>query len=259
MAATKSKAKKNSRSTAPKTRAAGDSRSASSRGASDTRRKSSAGGAAKSGETRHKSSGAVRGRAAGTAGKKAAASRSAESSRSRAGAEKRVASARTPAKKTESTRSRTGAAKKTVTRAKPAASRSRTAGKAAGADAQFLRKYRNKLSAATLRAKWIGSPDDHADRPGQTLATRNHDVIRQWAEERRGQPATVPSTRHGGRAGVLRIDFPGFGGDRLEPISWEEWFQPFDERDLVFVYQERMKAGNQSNFFRLDNPNREDA
>ena len=58
---------------------------------------------------------------------------------------------------------------------------------------------------------------------------------------------------------MLRIDFPGFGGDRLEPISWEEWFQPFDERDLVFVYQERMKAGNQSNFFRLDNPNREDA
>ena len=33
----------------------------------------------------------------------------------------------------------------------------------------------------------------------------------------------------------------------------------FDERDLVFIYQEMKKDGSQGNFFRLDNPEREDA
>lgn len=103
--------------------------------------------------------------------------------------------------------------------------------------------------------KWIDSPEEHADRPGQTLMTRNHDVIRQWAEERGAQPATT-GNRHDGRPGVLRFDFPGYGGGRLEHISWDDWFRTFDERDLVFVYQERLKSGRPSNFFRLDNPAR---
>ncbi|WP_434420580.1 hypothetical protein [Nannocystis pusilla] len=115
------------------------------------------------------------------------------------------------------------------------------------------------LSTSTRRAKWIHSVDEHEDRPGQTLATRNHDVICRWAEERRANPATVSSTEHGGRAGVLRFDFPGFGGENLEEIEWEEWFKPFDERRLVFLYQEHKASGEPSNFFRLDNPNREDA
>jgi hypothetical protein len=79
------------------------------------------------------------------------------------------------------------------------------------------------LSRSTLRAKWIESPDEHEDYPGQTLATRNHDVIRRWAEERQAQPATVPGTEHDGRPGVLTFDFPGYGGERLQSISWDEW------------------------------------
>jgi len=42
-------------------------------------------------------------------------------------------------------------------------------------------------------------------------------------------------------------------------IPWEEWFKTFDERELVFIYQEKLANGNQSNFFRFDNPHREDA
>jgi hypothetical protein len=57
---------------------------------------------------------------------------------------------------------------------------------------------------------------------------------------------------------VLRFDFPS-GGSELKHISWGEWFQSFDKRNLVFLYQEQLKNGNQSNFFRLDNPGREDA
>ncbi len=108
-------------------------------------------------------------------------------------------------------------------------------------------------------AKTISSPDEHADRNGQTLATKNHDVIRRWAKERDAVPATVASTERGNRPGVLRFRFGDSESGRLEKIDWKDWFQTFDERDLTFLYQERLRNGNQSNFFRFDNPRREDA
>lgn len=115
------------------------------------------------------------------------------------------------------------------------------------------------LSESTLRARWIQSPEEHEEHPGESLATRSHEVIQMWAEERGGQPATVPGTEHDNRPGVLRLNFPGYGGQGLQPISWEDWFRSFDERHLVFVYQEHKSDGHTSNFFRLDNPEREDA
>jgi len=103
----------------------------------------------------------------------------------------------------------------------------------------------------------IRSTDDEPERPGRSLVTRSHDVIRDWAEERGGVPATVEGTRHGGRPGVLRFDFGG-DDERLERISWDDWFSSFDARRLNFIYQEQLSDGRQSNFFRLDNPDRED-
>lgn len=103
----------------------------------------------------------------------------------------------------------------------------------------------------------ITSPDEEPEREGRSLVTTNHDVIRQWAEERDGVPATVPGTEHGGRPGVLRIDFGG-DSDSLEKISWDDWFGTFDERRLNFIYQEQRSDGRQSMFFRLENPDRED-
>jgi hemerythrin superfamily protein len=123
-------------------------------------------------------------------------------------------------------------------------------------DDQFLREHGDELSRSTQHAKWIHSVDDHEDHAGQTLATRNPDVIRRWAEERNATPATTP----GGdveRPRVLRFDFPNFDR-KLQEVSWEAWLRVFEERELVFLFQERMKAGNQSNFFRLDSPHRED-
>lgn len=114
-------------------------------------------------------------------------------------------------------------------------------------------------NAGTRRAKWVESPEEHAERKGQTLATRNHDVIKRWAEERRASPATVASSRARNGPRTLRFDFPGYGGRDLVHIGWDDWLQTFDERGLVFLYQEQMRDGRQSNFFRLDNPTREDA
>ncbi len=124
-------------------------------------------------------------------------------------------------------------------------------------DEKFLAEHHNELSKTTLHSKWIHSVDEHEDRPGQSLATRSHEVIRHWAEERGGQPATVPGTAHGNRPGVLRFNFPGYGGQTLEQISWDDWFRTFDQRQLVFVFQEHKTDGRMSNFFQLDSPERE--
>lgn len=125
-------------------------------------------------------------------------------------------------------------------------------------DQDYLKKYKDQLNSSTQHAKWISGPGEHEDHPGQTLATRDHETIIRWAEERRAVPATIEGTEHEGRPGVLRFDFAGYGGGRLHDIDWDSWFQTFDVRELVFLYQEHLKNGNQSNFFKFDNPHREE-
>ncbi|WFE26482.1 hypothetical protein O7623_24650 [Solwaraspora sp. WMMD791] len=107
-------------------------------------------------------------------------------------------------------------------------------------------------------AQRIDGPQQHAERPGRSLVTTNRAVIKKWAQARGGSPATVGAPRDG-RPSVLRIDFPGYGGANLRPISWDEWFATFDERRLNFIYQEQRTDGTPSNFFRLESPHREDA
>jgi len=82
-------------------------------------------------------------------------------------------------------------------------------------------------------------------------------VIRAWADERRAQPATVRS-KSSDRPRTLRFDFPGYGGGRLEPIDWDAWLDTFNRRKLVFLFQEHKRDGSDSNFFRLDSPEREE-
>jgi hypothetical protein len=101
--------------------------------------------------------------------------------------------------------------------------------------------------------------DDEPERPGRSLVTTDHDVIREWAEQRNAVPATVPGTEHGDHLGVLRFDFPGYGGDQLRHVDWDEWFATFDKRRLNFIYQQERSDGSPSNFFRLESPDREDA
>src|SRR5438270_12818716 len=82
--------------------------------------------------------------------------------------------------------------------------------------------------------------------------TRDHEEIRKWAEERGGTPSCVRGTGGKGDIGILRIDFPGFSGEgSLEPISWEEWFEKFDERNLSLLFQEETAGGQKSNFNKI--------
>ncbi|SDC23960.1 Rho termination factor N-terminal domain-containing protein [Actinokineospora iranica] len=117
-----------------------------------------------------------------------------------------------------------------------------------------------KDSSDSLRySQEVTSTDDEPERPGRSLVTTSHEVIQRWARERDAEPATVEGTEHGDHLGVLRFDFPGYGGQTLRRVSWDEWFATFDERGLNFIYQEERSDGSQSNFFRLENPDREDA
>jgi hypothetical protein len=124
-------------------------------------------------------------------------------------------------------------------------------------DKEYIDKYSNELSDTTKRAKWINKVGEEEGHPGQTLATRNPDVIKHWAEERHATPATVPGTEHGDHLGVLRFNFPGYGGKDLQEVSWEQWLKTVEDRKLVFLFQQHMKNGNQSNFFHFDSPFRE--
>ena len=82
--------------------------------------------------------------------------------------------------------------------------------------------------------------------------TIDHDEIRNWVEERGGFPARVKETDKQGKGGVLRIDYPGFAGEeRLEKISWEEFFAAFDQNKLAFLYQNQLESGETSRFSKL--------
>ena len=82
---------------------------------------------------------------------------------------------------------------------------------------------------------------------GKSLSTTDHDAIREWVEARGGKPASVKGT--GDDIGILRIDFPGYSGaDKLEPITWEQFFEKFEENNLEFFYQEETSDGKESRF-----------
>ncbi len=80
--------------------------------------------------------------------------------------------------------------------------------------------------------------------------TTKHEEIKKWAEARGGRPATVKGTEgKGEEAGILRIDFPGRGDDEaLEEISWDDFFEKFDESNLEFLYQDKTADGKTSRF-----------
>lgn len=127
------------------------------------------------------------------------------------------------------------------------------------ADQQFVREHQDELSPSAQRAKWIHDTDEREDYAGQPLATRSRAVIRQWAEQRKATPATEPAGQAGqGGQGtderVLRFDFPDAQSGALQPVSWDEFFQIFDERELVFHFQQHMTAGEVSDLCRFELP-----
>ncbi len=70
--------------------------------------------------------------------------------------------------------------------------------------------------------------------------TTDHDEIRAWAEEKGGKPAAVERTHQGGDVGIIRIMFPDSPQSEhqsLVEISWDEFFEQFEESNLALLYE----------------------
>jgi hypothetical protein len=58
------------------------------------------------------------------------------------------------------------------------------------------------------------------------------------------------TSKAGQGGGILRIDFPGFSGEKsLRKVSWNQWFKIFDQRKLAFLHQK--SRGKQGRFNKL--------
>ncbi|WP_207480023.1 hypothetical protein [Arenibaculum pallidiluteum] len=71
--------------------------------------------------------------------------------------------------------------------------------------------------------------------------TNDHDEIRRWAESHGGKPAAVKRTHRSGDTGIIRIMFPDNAQsehDSLEEISWDEFFEQFEDSQLTLLYEE---------------------
>ncbi|MGE5537837.1 MAG: hypothetical protein ACM30I_04415 [Gemmatimonas sp.] len=78
--------------------------------------------------------------------------------------------------------------------------------------------------------------------------TTDHNEIRRWAERHGGKPADVKSTARKDDPGIIRIMFPKAPHsehESLQEISWDEFFEKFDEKRLALIYEE------DSNFSKL--------
>jgi hypothetical protein len=78
--------------------------------------------------------------------------------------------------------------------------------------------------------------------------TTDHNEIRRWAESHGGKPAAVKKTHRDDDPGIIRLMFPKAPHsehDALEEISWDEFFDKFDESHLALIYED------DSNFSKL--------
>ncbi|MFD2513964.1 hypothetical protein ACFSRY_08815 [Pontibacter locisalis] len=69
--------------------------------------------------------------------------------------------------------------------------------------------------------------------------TTNHKEIMAWAEKHDGVPAVIKGTDDDGSGeGVLRIHFPkkSSDNDNFEEISWDEFFEEFEENKLALLH-----------------------
>jgi hypothetical protein len=84
--------------------------------------------------------------------------------------------------------------------------------------------------------------------------TTDHKFIRKWAEARGGHPATVEGTAADDEVGILQLDFEP-KDEKLEEISWDDFFEKFDAAHLAFLYQDRTADGKVSRFHKfIHNP-----
>lgn len=86
----------------------------------------------------------------------------------------------------------------------------------------------------------------------KTRVLSEPEEIRRWAEERGAKPTCVKRTGGSNDVGIIRLDFPGYSGEEsLQEISWDDWFEKFEESNLALLVQDTTVGGQKSNFNKL--------
>jgi hypothetical protein len=121
-----------------------------------------------------------------------------------------------------------------------------------------VRGFRPKLlgklgsSSAGKQRVFVAEPADRRTGMAESKVTTDHDEIRRFVESRGGKPAAVKATGSDDDPGILRIDFPGgAGSDELEHLTWDEFFDKFEEQRLAMVYQDEKSTGEPSTFVKF--------
>jgi hypothetical protein len=98
--------------------------------------------------------------------------------------------------------------------------------------------------------------DDATAAAAPVISTRDHAMIRQWAEKRRAEPGTGEQTASGpasisvnDQGAGVRFNFPGMS--KFRPISWDEWFENFDAHGCIFVCDNEARDGAPSNRYQI--------
>ncbi len=84
----------------------------------------------------------------------------------------------------------------------------------------------------------------------QGKVTTDHKLIQKWAEARHGYPALIRKLTDAGIDLVLSFVFPDLPGDSIaRKLTWDEFFEQFDRRRLVFVYEDKDRQQRPSRYF----------
>lgn len=70
----------------------------------------------------------------------------------------------------------------------------------------------------------------------EARVTTDHREIKSWVEQRGGHPARVEGTSVRGSSGVLLLNYGEPTSLELEEISWDDFFEGFEENKLAFLY-----------------------
>lgn len=83
-------------------------------------------------------------------------------------------------------------------------------------------------------------------------------VIEEWAKKHNGRPEVIEKLEGGVEAAGLRIDFPGKVDDEFLPesdppqnISWDKFFQKFEDQKLAFEYRDEEELSDPSDSYRF--------
>jgi hypothetical protein len=69
-------------------------------------------------------------------------------------------------------------------------------------------------------------------------STIDHKEVKKWAKKAGARPARIKSGQNLKSEGELRMDFSGGKNQELEYLSWEEFFNMFEDKNLAFEYED---------------------